>query len=79
MPIYRLIKSDAAFNSKEVKGITDAFEEALRSLQLVNRADPLAEIVTCKMIEFAKSGSPNPELLRDKALSSFDQLDRNLG
>jgi len=39
MAIYRLLK-DHAFGPDEIKVLTTAYEEVLRTLRLENRADP---------------------------------------
>jgi hypothetical protein len=49
MPIYRLLRGHA-FGPEEIKILGDAFEDALRTLRLVNRDDPATEIVAKKII-----------------------------
>ena len=59
MPIYRLLR-DHAFEPEEIKILGDAFEEALRTLRLVNRDDPATQIVARKIIELAQRGERDP-------------------
>jgi hypothetical protein len=67
MPIVRLLQYEA-FGPEDIKVITAAFEGALSSLGLVDRADPLTEIVAKKIIECAQTGERDPIRLRDGAL-----------
>jgi hypothetical protein len=69
MPIYRLLR-DHAFGPDEVKILGDAFEDALRTLRLVNRDDPATEIVAKKIIELAQRGERDPVRLREGAVQS---------
>jgi hypothetical protein len=69
MPIYRLLR-DHAFGPEEIKVLGDAFEDALRTLRLVNRDDPATEIVAKKIIELAQRGERDPERLRQAAVQS---------
>jgi hypothetical protein len=66
MPIYRLLR-DHAFGPEEIKILGDAFEDALRTLRLVNRDDPATEIVAKKIIELAQRGERDPVRLRHAA------------
>ena len=72
MPIYRLLR-DHAFGPEEIKILGDAFEEALRTLRLVNRDDPATQIVARKIIELAQRGERDPERLRQAAVQFVSQ------
>jgi hypothetical protein len=50
MPINRLLK-DSKLTPEDVERLNQAFTFALRSLSLVDRNDPLTEIVARKVIE----------------------------
>ena len=69
MPIYRLMR-DHAFGPEEIKILGDAFEDALRTLRLVNRDDPATQIVAMKIIELAQRGERDPVRLREAAVQS---------
>jgi hypothetical protein len=60
-----------AFDPDAVKAMTTAFDEARKSLQLVDRHDPLNEMVARKIIELAASGERDPVRLRDLVLTSL--------
>ena len=67
MPIIRFLEYEA-FGPEDISVITTAFEGALSALQLVNRADPLTELVAKRIIECAQTGERDPIRLRDCAL-----------
>jgi hypothetical protein len=48
-----------------------AFQGALNALGLMDRADPLNELVAKKITEIAKTGERNPLRLRDRALKAL--------
>lgn len=50
MPINRLLKGAAA-TPEEIARLNEAYDRALRSLGLVDRNDPLTEIVAQRVIE----------------------------
>jgi hypothetical protein len=72
MAIYRLLKN-RAFGPDEVKVLTTAYEEALRSLRLQDRADPATEMVAKKIIELAQRGERDPVRLRERAVQSLSK------
>ena len=70
MPIYRLLQNHA-FGPDEINVLTTAFEEALRTLRLVDRSDPATEMVARKIIELAQQGERDPARLRERAVKSL--------
>ena len=58
MPIRRLLEG-SGLSSSEIDRLAIAYETALRKLHLVDRDDPIAEIVASKVIEIgAAAGEP---------------------
>jgi hypothetical protein len=55
MAIHRLLSS-GAFDPDAVKAMTVAYERACSALDLMDRADPLKEIIAKKIIERAQRG-----------------------
>jgi hypothetical protein len=49
MPIYRLLQN-SPLGPEEIKVLTDAYERTLRKLSLVDRNDPIAELIAKKVI-----------------------------
>ena len=63
MPIRRLLK-DAKFEPDEVAVLTRAFELALSALYLVDRDDPVCEIV----VEIGTNGIHDPREIAEAAV-----------
>jgi hypothetical protein len=61
---------DHAFTPEGVKVLSEAFEDTLRALKLVNRKDQVTISVAKLIIEFAKEGERDPVRLRDRALET---------
>jgi hypothetical protein len=74
LPIARLIMPITPFldgqkfdpEAKRVMGV--AFEMTRAALRLTDRNDPIIEIIAKKIIELAKAGARNPDLLCERAL-----------
>ena len=66
MPIIPLLQG-RAFGPEEIKIMSTAFHGALNALGLMDRADPLNELIAEKIIEIAKTGERNPGRLQDRA------------
>jgi hypothetical protein len=65
--IYRLLEKHA-FGPDEIRVLTTAFEDALRTLHLADRADPATEMIAKKIIELAQQGERDPVRLRERAI-----------
>ena len=50
MAIYRLIKT-LPMGPEEIAVLTDAYEHTLRKLNLVERSDPITQLIAKKIIE----------------------------
>jgi hypothetical protein len=70
MPIYPLFRR-SAFEPDAIDAMERAFEAALRELDVTDRADPLAEAVAKRIIEFAQRGERDPDRLRARAVGSL--------
>ena len=73
MPINRLL-ADSKLGSDEIENLNRAFKQALRSLHLVDRNDPLAEIVARKIIEIAATGIGDATEIADIAVKQLGLL-----
>lgn len=60
-----------SFEPETITGMVAAYEDALRSLGVADRMDPIAEIVAKAIIKFAQHGERDPVTLRDRALDSL--------
>jgi hypothetical protein len=71
MPIYALLREQAAFTPDEVTVLGNVFEDVLRTLGLVDRNDPLTEMVAKKVVELAKAGIREPDRLKAVTIQAF--------
>jgi len=60
MPINRLL-GESNLDPKQIELLNVAFNRALRALRLVDRDDPVCEIVARKVIEFGLDGFRDPQ------------------
>jgi len=51
----------------------DVFEDALRTLGLVDRQDPLTAMIAREVIELAQDGERDPDRLKQLTLEAFDR------
>jgi hypothetical protein len=72
MPLTPFLR-EATFDPKAIEAMSAAFEAVCASLQLVNRSDPITEIVARKVIEVAGTGELDPERIRELVLLALKE------
>jgi tRNA C32,U32 (ribose-2'-O)-methylase TrmJ len=70
VPIRSLLR-DGYFTPEDVTLLVAAFENVLRDLRLVDRKDPAVTLVAKRIVERARQGQRDPELLREATLKSL--------
>jgi hypothetical protein len=70
VPIHRLLENQG-FEPEQIRAMATAFDETLRALKLVDRTDPLTDIVATKVIEVAQTGERDPQRIRDRVLQAL--------
>jgi hypothetical protein len=70
MPIDQLLQH-GAFDPEVINAMRTAFEDALRTLNLVEQDGPTAILVAKNVIACAKGGERDPIRLRDCALKAL--------
>jgi hypothetical protein len=60
MAIYRLLQS-TPMGSEEVAVLTEAYEATLKRLRLVDRSDPITDLIAKKILEVGQRGVRDPE------------------
>jgi hypothetical protein len=70
MPISRLLAGKPVAPG-ELERLTEAFELTLRKLSLVDRDDPVTEIVAKKIIELGQGGADTPAQLAKLTIESL--------
>jgi hypothetical protein len=71
VPIHRLVKT-GTFEPEQLATLGDVFEDVLQALGLVDRHDPLTEMVAKKVIELAQTGERDRVRLKQLTLEAFD-------
>jgi len=69
MPITRLL-ANAAFTDEQVRELVHAYESVLTELRLIDRSDPVTELVAKAILECAKGGEFDRMKLHDCALAA---------
>ncbi|MGY4195804.1 hypothetical protein ACVMIH_004341 [Bradyrhizobium sp. USDA 4503] len=70
MPINRLLKT-GEYTPEQIELFNRAFSLALHSMGLVDRNDPLCEIVARKVIEIGKTGALDAKGVAEAAVASI--------
>ena len=70
MAIYRLLQN-SPMGPEEIAVLTEAYELTLKELDLVDRSDPITQIVAKKIIEVGQRGVCDPEQLSSLALKEL--------
>lgn len=70
MAIYRLI-ANGNFGPEEITAMTAAYEAALLDLGLVDRDDPITEIVAAAIVNVTGMGERDPVTIKDRALNAI--------
>ena len=70
MAIHRLMQ-EASFEPDEVARMTAAYDVAMRELEVIDGADPRAELVAKKIIEISRAGERDPVLICVQALKEL--------
>jgi hypothetical protein len=72
MPLIPYQKG-GVFDPKQIEAMTTAFQAVCNTLQLVDRDDPVTEIVARNVIDAASTGERDPDRLRDLVLANLNQ------
>jgi hypothetical protein len=68
--IYRLLK-DSQIAPEEITCLSEAYEKTLRALSLVDRNDPLTELIARKIIEVGQAGLRNSAQISARAIKEL--------
>jgi hypothetical protein len=71
MPITRLL-TDISITPEQRQVIEQAFDVTLKKLHLVDRNDPICEIVARKVLDVATSGVASPQAISEIAAKQLD-------
>ena len=68
--IYRLIAS-GTFGPDEIKAMAATYEGALIDLHLIDRNDPLTELIAKAIVNVTATGERDPEKIKERALNAL--------
>jgi hypothetical protein len=71
MAIYRLLKN-STLEPEEISRITEAYEQALQTLCVKDRDDPLTEMIAKIIIKIAQTGTHDATRLSALAITELD-------
>ena len=71
MAIYLHLQNHA-MGPKEVSRVTEAYEQALRTLCVKDRDDPLTEMIAKKIIKIAQTGIKDPAQISALAIKELE-------
>jgi hypothetical protein len=70
MAIYRLLQN-SPLGPEEIAVLTDAYERTLRKLRLVDRTDPITEMIAKKVVEMAQRGVREAQQISDMTIKEL--------
>jgi len=70
MAIYRLIASVIS-GSDKIEAMIKAYETTLTALRMIDRKDPLTEIIAKSIVTVTATGERNPEVISKRALNAL--------
>jgi len=70
MPIYRLLQN-MPMGPEEITRLTTAYEQALRTIGIVDRGEPLAELLAKKIVQVAQTGVREPADISAQAIKEI--------
>jgi hypothetical protein len=70
MAIYRFI-ANGSFGPDEIKVMTEAYEGALIDLRIVNRDDPVTELIAKSIVNVTASGERDAIAVKERAVNAL--------
>jgi hypothetical protein len=70
MTIYKLI-SNGSFGPDEIKVMTEAYENALIDLGIVNPDDPITELIAKSIVNVTASGERDPLVVKERVVNAL--------
>ena len=77
MAIYRLIAS-GSYGPDDIKAMTAAYESALVEISLVDRDDPLTEMLAKSILTISATGERDPKKIKERALRALGTRIRDI-
>lgn len=71
MAIYRLLQN-SPMGPEQIAVLAEAYEQTLRKLRLVERSDPITQLIAKKIIEIGQRGVREPDKLSELAIRELE-------
>lgn len=71
MAIYRILQN-LPLGPEEIARLSAAYEQALRTVGIKDRNDPLTELIAKKIIEIGQTGVKDPDQICSRAVEALD-------
>jgi type II secretory pathway component PulF len=75
MAIYRLLQKQV-FDPDDVRLMCAVYEDVLKGYGLIERTDPLTELIAKTVIEMVQSGERDPARLKDLTVKAVEEIKR---
>jgi hypothetical protein len=75
MAIYRLLQAKV-FEPEDVRLMTTVYEDVLRAFSLIERTDPVTELIAKTVIEMVQTGERDPARLKDLTIKAIEDIKR---
>jgi hypothetical protein len=70
MAIYRILQN-SPLSPEDISRLTAAYEATLKALDLIDRSDPITELVARKIIEIGQTGLRDPLQISKLAITDL--------
>jgi hypothetical protein len=70
MAIYRLLQ-ERVFEPDDVHLMTRVYEDVLKAFNLIERTDPVTELIAKTVIEMVQTGERDPARLKDLTIKAI--------
>ncbi|MGB6349397.1 MAG: hypothetical protein WBG10_05145 [Pseudolabrys sp.] len=70
MAIYKLI-ANGSFGPDEIEAMSAAYESALVNLGIVNRDDPITELIAKAIVNAVATGERDPQSIEQRAINAL--------
>ena len=75
MAIYRLLR-EKVFEPEDIHLMTTVYEDVLKAFDLIERTDPVTELIAKTVIEMVQTGVRDPARLKDLTIKSIEDIKR---
>jgi len=75
MAIYRLLR-EKVFEPEDIHLMTTVYEDMLKAFDLIERTDPVTELIAKTVIEMVQTGVRDPARLKDLTIKSIEDIKR---